>query len=131
MACNAPLEAHIQINRQLTDEAIMAELGRRLMRWRLERNLSQARFGDEAGVGRRTVQRLEAGEPVQLPSLIRVLRTLDLTDGFDRLVPEPLPSPIEHVKLTGRTRLRARAPASVATGEQPKPWRWGDEAEAE
>lgn len=117
----------MKIESQLTDEAVLRELGERVARWRLERNLSQAQFGEEAGVGRRTVQRLEAGEPVQLPSFIRVLRILGLLEALDRLVPEPVPSPLERLKRAGRERQRARQPRSSVPGDDVGRWTWGDE----
>jgi transcriptional regulator with XRE-family HTH domain len=108
---------------------VLGEIGRRLARRRLERNLSQAEFAAEAGVGRRTVQRLEAGQSVQLLSLIRVLRVLDLLEELDRLIPEPAPSPIERLKLRGRERRRARrSPSAAPEPPESAPWTWGDEA---
>ena len=77
-----------------SDRAVLEELGRRLREARLERNLSQAEVADDAGIGRVTLQRMEAGESPSLINFIRVLRALDLLEGLDRLVPEPGPSPI-------------------------------------
>jgi transcriptional regulator with XRE-family HTH domain len=44
-----------------TNEAILRELGSRLRRTRLDRNLNQAKLADEAGIGRATLQRIEEG----------------------------------------------------------------------
>jgi transcriptional regulator with XRE-family HTH domain len=119
----------MKIDSQLTDDAVLAELGARLAQTRLERNLTQEELGDEAGVGRPAVQRIEAGEPVRVVTLIRVLRALDLLDTLERLVPEPLPSPIERLKRQGRKRRRASGTRSQATpAEERAPWRWGDES---
>jgi transcriptional regulator with XRE-family HTH domain len=130
------LKSHIRcdmkIDRYLTDEAVLAELGGRLERTRLERNLTQRELAAEAGVERKALQRIEAGDSVKLTSLIRVLRALDLLDALDRLVPEPTPSPVELLKLHGKRRRRAsgerRHKGAPARGEQTAPWRWGDEA---
>ena len=46
---------------QLTDEAILRLLGARLSGTRLERNLTQATLAEQAGVSKRTVERLEGG----------------------------------------------------------------------
>ena len=118
----------MRIESQLTDDAVLAELGSRLARTRLQRNLTQAGLGDEAGIGLATVQRLEAGQPARLTSLIRVLRVLGLLDALELLVPEPTPSPIERLKLQGRQRRRAThsRPAGETAVER-KPWVWGDE----
>jgi transcriptional regulator with XRE-family HTH domain len=119
----------MKIDRYLTDETVLGELGSRLERTRLERNLTQRQLAQEAGVERKAVLRIEAGEPVRLTSFIRVLRALGLLEALEQLVPEPLPSPIELVKLRGRTRRRA----SGRHGRRPpergetRPWHWGDE----
>ena len=102
----------------------MAELGERFARTRLERNLSQQQVAAAAGVSKRTVERLEAGSPVQSTAFIRVLRALGLLEGLNALVPDPLPNPIEQVTLQGRRRRRAapRAQSRPAT----EPWSWDD-----
>jgi transcriptional regulator with XRE-family HTH domain len=110
-----------------SDETVLAELGRRLARTRLERNLSQQQLAGEAGVSRATIERLEAGNPIKSSSLIRVLRSLGLLDALDRLIPEPLPSPVERLRLQGRQRRRARGGRSDIPPEEARPWRWADE----
>jgi transcriptional regulator with XRE-family HTH domain len=110
-----------------SDERILAELGSRLAHTRLERNLSQADLAGEAGVGKRTVERLEAGAAVKSDSLIRVLRALGMLDALDRLVPEPLPSPIARRQTEGRRRRRAGGPRKARPLPPPgDTWRWGD-----
>jgi transcriptional regulator with XRE-family HTH domain len=122
----------MKIDDQLADQAVLDELGRRIARTRLERNIGQAELGAEAGVGVATVQRLERGRSVASTSLIRVLRVLGLLEALDRAVPELLPSPIEQLRLRGRQRRRARRPrATGGMEEHPEPWRWGDEPAAE
>ncbi|HKH78614.1 MAG TPA: helix-turn-helix transcriptional regulator, partial [Solirubrobacteraceae bacterium] len=85
----------MKIENDLTDESVLSELGARLERVRLERNLTQRELAARAGVAYKAIQRIEAGESVKLTSLIRVLRGLELLDALDQLVPEPTPSPIE------------------------------------
>jgi transcriptional regulator with XRE-family HTH domain len=117
----------MRIDERLTDQATLEEIGRRVARIRLERNIGQAELGAEAGVGVATVQRLERGRSVALTSLIRVLRVLGLLEALDRAVPELLSSPIEQLRLRGRQRQRAGRPRSTGgTREHPDPWRWGD-----
>jgi transcriptional regulator with XRE-family HTH domain len=108
-----------------SDSTILAEIGRRLARTRLERNLSQEQLAAESGVSKATIERLEAGAPIKSTSLIRVLRSLGRLDALDRLLPEPLPSPVERLRLQGRRRQRAGIPRKG--GGEPGPWRWGDE----
>jgi transcriptional regulator with XRE-family HTH domain len=119
----------MKIHGYLTDEAVLSELGARLERTRLERNLTQRELASEAGVERKAVQRIEAGESVKLVSLIRVLRALELLDALDQLVPEPVPSPIELLSLHGRSRRRASGERrkSPSARKQAVGWHWGDE----
>ena len=119
----------MRIDSQLTDDAVLAELGERLARTRLERNLTQGALANEAGVARKVVHSMEAGTEFKITSLIRVLRALGLLESLDRLVPEPAPSPIELLKLHGKERRRASGTRGRrdAPPTPEEPWRWGDE----
>jgi transcriptional regulator with XRE-family HTH domain len=121
----------MHIDDLLTDDAILAELGQRLARTRLARNMTQRQLAEEAGVAERTVARVESGASTTLTNLVRLLRALDLSGGLDRLVPEPGPNPILELELRGRERRRARPrpaadPPPQASGSGGG-WVWGDE----
>jgi transcriptional regulator with XRE-family HTH domain len=116
----------MKIGTTLTNEAILQELGERLAGARLERNLTQAALAEEAGVAKRTVERLESGQAAtQLSGFVRVCRALGLLERLDTLVPEGAASPIAQLKLQGRKRQRATG-RKAASGEAKK-WTWGDE----
>ena len=119
----------MQIDSYLTDDAVLSELGVRLERTRLERDLTQRDLATEAGVDRKAIQRIESGESVRLVSFIRVLRALGLLDALEQLVPLPAPSPIELLKLRGKERRRASGERGKQTDPAAEvgPWRWGDE----
>lgn len=111
----------------LSDRAVIEEIGRRLEALRLGRNQTQAQLATQAGVSKRTIERLESGAvAVQLSGLVRVCRALDLLDRLDAFVPEPLASPIALLKLRGRSRRRASG--KPAPGPAPKAWTWRDES---
>jgi len=115
----------MKITKQATDDAVLAELGGRLARIRLERNLTQGQLAEQAGVSKRTVERLEAGAvATQLSGFIRVCRVLGVLERLDTLVPEPVPSPVEQLKLRGRQRRRASTSKAVKSSD--KKWQWGD-----
>ncbi|MBP6058821.1 MAG: helix-turn-helix domain-containing protein [Nitrosomonas sp.] len=121
--------ANMIINDELSDETILAELGQRLAQRRIARSLSQAALAAEAGVAKRTVERVEAGESVQLVTLVRLCRVLGLMDGLDQWLPETGLSPMALLKEKragkGRQRVRSHRTAPVMkTGG--KPWTWGD-----
>ena len=80
---------------------------------------------EQAGLGLRTVQRLELGAAAtQLSGFIRVCRVLGLAENLDLLVPPPVASPIAEMKLAGRQRRRASGKPS-ASGQANK-WTWGE-----
>jgi len=113
----------MRISGQLTDEAILRELGRRLTAARLGRNLTQAVLAEQAGISKRTLERLESGEGATLLSTFtRVCRALGLVDGFEALVPDSIPSPLAELRLQGRTRRRASGKKAAAA--TPAPWTW-------
>jgi transcriptional regulator with XRE-family HTH domain len=114
---------------ETTDSRVLAELGDRLARHRLNRNLTQEQLAREAGVSKRTIVRLEHGDSSQLSNLIRVLRALGLLGHLDALIPAPLASPVEALKSKAQERRRASPPSS----KKPKPgaeWTWGQDKPA-
>lgn len=117
------------IQNELTDQRILAELGDRLARHRLDRNLTQAQLAREAGVSKRTIIRLENGESSQLTNLVRVLRALGILGNLEVLVPAPLASPLAQLRSRSRERRRA-SPAAGKPGPTTR-WTWGDETENE
>ena len=117
----------MKIAKQATDAAVLTEIGRRLARVRLEKNLTQVQLAEQAGVSKSTVQRLESGDvSPQLSGFIRVCRVLDLIERLDLLVPEPVPSPVEQLKLGGKRRTRASK--TKVSKPASKKWQWGNEA---
>ncbi len=112
------------IDHLMSDEALLHELGQRIARLRLERNLSQAQLAEQAGISKRTLERLEAGAAAtQLSLFLRVLRQLDLLERLELLLPEPQPSPLallEQQQQATRKRASRRRIAKPASS-----WSWG------
>lgn len=107
-----------------TDRFVLLDLGEKMAQRRLGLNLSQAQLADAAGVSKRTLERLEAGESTQLTNFIRILRALDLLPGFKSLVPPATTGPVELLKQQGHQRKRASSPRKASTPR--KPWTWND-----
>ena len=107
------------------DGAVLKLLGTRLAQVRLAKNLTQEQVAEEAGLGLRTLQRLELGAAAtQLSGFIRVCRVLGLLDRLDAFLPPPAPSPMAQLKLQGRGRHRATGRKAPKTAS--KPWNWGE-----
>lgn len=120
----------MKLTLDLTDEAVLLELGNRLERRRIDANLTQADLAEQAGISKRTVERIEAGHSTDFRLLLRTLRTLKLFDGLDRLVPDLPQSPIALLKQKGRQRKRVgHSPrGTTAKSIQPtaRPWKWAE-----
>ncbi len=114
----------MNIDKQTTPQAAVEELTGRLARFRIESGITQAELAGQAGVSKRTIERIEDGCDTQLTTLIRLLRVLGLSDRLDQLIPEQTISPME--RLQGRTTPPKRAKRKK-TALVDKPWKWGDE----
>jgi transcriptional regulator with XRE-family HTH domain len=116
----------MEISRYLSDDAVLAEIGARLTSLRLDLQLTQADLAEQAGVSKRTVERIETGASAQMSSMIRVLRQLDVLPNLDQMIPESLPRPMDLLKRKNKLRQRA----SSRSGRKPsdESWAWDDEA---
>ncbi len=90
----------------MTDQAIAAEIGRRIDQLRLERNMTQQELADAVGLSRVSYARLVSGQ-AKFSNVIAVLRALDQLHLLETFVPEEVFSPIEQLKMKGRQRQRA------------------------
>ncbi|MCK9510434.1 MAG: helix-turn-helix transcriptional regulator [Pigmentiphaga sp.] len=104
-------------------QALLRELGQRLERYRLSRNLRQEDVAAAAGLSRMTVGKLERGGGT-LDTLARVLRALDLDGRILDVVPDARVSPMDPRSVGGEGRQRARPSNREPDAE---PWSWGDE----
>lgn len=117
----------MQIDSKMTDDALLRWVGERLAGLRLARNLTQQQLAEQAGLGLRTVQRLELGAAAtQLSGLIRVCRVLGLVENLETFIPQPAVSPMAQLRQAGRKRQRASG-HQTAAGKSKK-WTWGEPA---
>ena len=114
----------MQLTNLLTDSAILAEIGRRLARRRVDLQLSQEHAAKQAGLGKRTLERIEAGKSAQFSSLLRLFRVLDLLHDLERAIPEVKPSPMDLLKH--RRKMRKRATKKGRTATEGKRWTWDE-----
>ncbi|TWT32860.1 helix-turn-helix domain-containing protein [Blastopirellula retiformator] len=107
-----------------SDDEILRELGDRLRRERLNRNLTQAHLAAEAGIARRTLQKAEEGEVTTLATMVAILRGLGLLSQLENLLPEQTLSPVQLARMQGRERRRASQ--SKKKGQDFGSWTWGE-----
>lgn len=110
------------IDKTMSDAAILAELGTRLARRRIDMQLTQADLAREAGIAKRTVERIEAGASAQMASMIRIFRVLDMIPEMDQFIPRAGPRPMELIKNKGKQRQRASS--GRKDGGRGEPWTW-------
>jgi transcriptional regulator with XRE-family HTH domain len=92
----------------LSNSAIIEEVGKRLKDYRFRRKLTQQELADQAGISLFSVTQIERGKAVTMNIFLSVLRVLRLLDNFDLLIPEMEISPIELLKLKGKTPKRIK-----------------------
>lgn len=110
------------IDKTMSDAAILAELGARLARRRIDLQLTQADLAREAGISKRTVERIEAGGSAQMASMIRIFRVLDVIPEMDQFIPPSGPRPMDLIKNKGKQRQRASS--GRKGGGRDDPWTW-------
>ena len=115
----------MKISSLLADDAILTEIGERIAHRRLGLQLTQAEVAEQAGVAKRTVERIEAGASAQMSSMIRILRVLDLLPGLDRTIPEAGPRPMDLLRKKGKVRQRASKRRRPDGSDEP--WTWDDD----
>lgn len=105
------------------DAQILESIGQKIAHLRLQSNLTQQALAEQAGIGLRTLQRMELGSAAaQFSSFIRVCRVLGILPRLEAIFPDPEPSPIALLKRDQRSRKRSRTKPTNA-----KTWTWGDE----
>lgn len=116
----------MQINNMLSDAIILVEIGQRLSQQRIALGLTQADLAEQAGVSKRTVERVESGASTQLATMIRIMRVLNLLDTLNQSIPETGPRPIDLLKMKGKQRQRATS--KKRTAKISEKWSWDDKA---
>ena len=88
----------------MSDERLALMLGEYIKHHRIEKNWSQDELGVRAGLSRPTISLMERGKSMNLNSIIKVLRVLDLLYLFDALKITQTFSPIEMLKMQEKQR---------------------------
>jgi transcriptional regulator with XRE-family HTH domain len=98
----------------------LQQLGQRIAQLRIARQLRQTELAYEAGVSHRTLQRLEAGEPIKSDGLVQVIKCLGRLDATLAALESQGFSPYEKLAEAGLkvSQLRQQRPAAAPAGVQ-------------
>lgn len=107
------------ISREMSDSAILRELGDRLRRLRLDRNITQQDLADRAGLSRPTISEMETSGRCTLPTLLRALRVLERLEDLESFLPAAQPSPLELARRRGHVRQRASGSPAPPPDDDP------------
>ncbi|MDA3879360.1 MAG: helix-turn-helix domain-containing protein [Prolixibacteraceae bacterium] len=107
---------------QLSDSAIVTQIGNFVKKNRLRQNITQAKLAEMAGLNRWTISQLENGESVNLASLIQILRALDVLYVLSQFEFIDEISPLEYAKLKKKEKERARSKNSKETDQEDLGW---------
>lgn len=105
-----------------SDQAILREIGSRLRRKRLEKNITQQEIADIAGLNRITVGQVERGGSFSVLTLIQLLRALNSLEELDAFLPDPGLSPLQLAKMKGKQRRRASGQKRVDSKRGEPTW---------
>ena len=110
-----------QFNVAMTVSEVVSEIGCRIAERRLGLNWTQRELAEKSGLSLSTLVRLESGigNP-RLEALVAVCTAMNLTEGFESLLPAVRATPQE---IVAGVKSRRRASKS----NQAKTWKWGDE----
>ena len=91
----------------MSDDRLAQLLGEFIKHHRVDKNISQDELATKAGLSRPTISLMERGKSMNLNSIIRVLRVLDLLYLFDAIKITQTISPLEMLKIQEKQRKRS------------------------
>lgn len=107
---------------QMSDAAIVKQIGSYIRHERLQKNKTQANLAETAGLNRWTISQIENGEPVTLMSLIQILRALDSLHVWEAFEVADEISPLEYAKLKKTEKKRARNKTTQSPDKNDLEW---------
>jgi len=93
---------------QMSDVAIVRQIGNYIKHVRLQQRKTQAQLANIAGLNRWTSSQIETGDSITLTSLIQVLRALNSLYVLNTFEVKDEISPLEYAKLKKHKKERVR-----------------------
>lgn len=91
----------------MSDQAIMKSIGLFIKQQRLQKNKSQQKLAEDAGINRATLSLVEHGESSNFATIIQLLRVLGQLHLLQVFEYKEQVSPLQLAKLAKKERLRA------------------------
>lgn len=107
---------------QMSDLAIVNQIGTYLRDIRVKQNKTQAQLAKRAGLNRWTISQIENGESITLTSLIQILRALNSLYVLTPFEVSDEISPLEYAKLKKQQRKRVRNKTSDKPAKEELGW---------
>lgn len=104
-----------------TNKEYLQMIGKRIKLYRVYSGISQKELEEKTGISTRTFSRLEAGNSIQLDSLIKILSALKLDNNIELLVPDQSKRPSMFLK---RSNIKQRV---YKKNNKTNEFKWGDE----
>lgn len=89
-----------------SDKEILEIIGNKLKRRRLNKNFSQQKVANDAGVSIKAVRNAETGDS-KLSTYIKIMRVLRALDELNNFLPDKKPSPKQLIAMQGKVKKKA------------------------
>ncbi len=90
------------------NEIFLKQLGERIRRHRMQRNLTQKELAEKSGISIFTIAQMEKGNSVSMSMFVDVLRAMKLLNNFEYLLPEVGISPADLIRLGSKVPKRIK-----------------------
>lgn len=97
----------ISYNNELSDAAILSNIGGFVKKLRIDQGLTQEDVAKEAAISRSTLSLIERGENVALINVVKILRVLNALYVLDQFEVKQQISPMQLAKAAVKSRKRA------------------------
>jgi len=93
---------------EMSDLAIVRLIGKEIQRIRLEKNITQEKLSQDAGIDRSSLSQVENGRAASILTIIQILRVLQRLELLLTFIQSPEVSPMMIAKLEKEKRVRAK-----------------------
>lgn len=111
-----------RISSQMSDVAIVSQIGRFIKHTRSLKNITQAKLAEMSGLNRYTLSQIETGQSITLSSLIQILRALDSLHVLKEFEVTNEISPLEYARMKRKEKERVRTKGTKEENKEDLGW---------